>query len=199
MLKHNALWEETTEYPLCFCVWLVWEFKCAYTSHSHHPLKCLKVFPTTLLECLIYLMAPDAAAAVLCCARVYVNICHTHLCQPALHFVWLQVEFFWHVRARARQSHKFFSMNTCWLYRHRCTLIIFNMNEFNYGAWCQLFAIVHAGSLAWLTGTPQWNGCHSRQLCPLSEEKFASLAGTCDEKAINARWTVCCIFQLWLW
>lgn len=97
-------------------------------------------------------MAPDAAAAVLCCARVYVNICHTHLCQPVLHFVWLQVEFFWHVRARACQSHKFYSMNTCWLYRHRCTLIIFNMNEFNYSAWCQRFAIVHAGSLARLNG-----------------------------------------------
>lgn len=127
-------------------------------------------------------MAPDAAAAVLCCARVYVNICHTHLWQPALHFVWLQVEFFWHVRARARQSHKFFSMNTCWLCRHRCTLIIFDMNEFNYSAWCQRFAIVHAGSLAWLSGTPKWNGCHSRQPCPLSEEKCALLAGTCDEK-----------------
>lgn len=106
--------------------------------------------------------------------------------------------FFWHVRARARQSHKFFSMNTCWLRRHRCTLIIFNTNEFNYGPFCQRFAIVHAGSLAWLSGAPKWNGCHSRQLCPLSEEKCASLAGTCDEKAINARWTVRCIFQRWL-
>lgn len=164
VLKHNALWEETTEYPLCFCVRLAWEFKCAYTSHSHYPLKCLKVLPTTLLECLIYLMAPDAAAAVPCCARACVNICHTHLCQPALHFVWLQVEFFWRVRGRACQSHKFFSMNTCWLYRHRCSLIIFNMNEFNYGAWCQRFAIVHAR----LTGTANWQRLNGTVVIPVS-------------------------------